>query len=150
MPFKLAPNRYVEVVSDEEAKAAKAEAKRRAALAEKEAAMGEVEPMSDEELAALRAEAGTPPEGASSSGGGGAEEGGDKPGVGGGVSAVPAGATALEVHEGPFKAGSRPRVTRSFDRSTDRVHVSLVHSIARLVASTCHSFICCSRLTKKA
>jgi transcription antitermination factor NusG len=89
----------VKVVSDEEAKAAVDEAKRVAARAEREAAMGEIEPMSEEDLAALRAEAGAPAEGASSSGGGGGEEGepSTKP------QGRPEGAVALEVHDGPFK-----------------------------------------------
>ena len=112
----------MEVVSDEEFKTAVEEAKRKAALAEKEkaalAALVLAEPMTEEEVAALRVEAGVPPEGASSSrGGGGSTNGADADGGDSESSQAPAeapikppdappvGATSLQVHEGPFKAG---------------------------------------------
>ena len=103
----------VTVLSDDEAKSIRAAAKRRAEVAEREAAMGEVEPMSEEDLAAFRAKTGV-------GGGGTGEEEEERGGEGGGGAGsengngaetstapkrgeVPAGATALEVHSGPFK-----------------------------------------------
>lgn len=105
---RVGPHHYAEAIAEE--------TKRRAALAEKEAAMGELEPMSEEDLAAFRAQSrGAPPGGAlvptvgtlvptrGESGEGAAATGASSARPGG--EAVPEGAVALEVHKGPFKVG---------------------------------------------